>query len=290
MKTKRLIVNPIFGLERLNTATDVRHKRRALSAEEVAKLIESARASGKRIQGFSSEARGRIYLLPYMTGLRKKELASLSPRSFALDTTPPTTNGTTETSGTSTSHTTTHSNNTSDTVGTSSQESESESNGKSSAENETSSKTRTESIEIRGEATIEPHEFRQFPDLASTGRCKGIYGAPTLPMWQVELDANTLRPQYEFPERCREERSKRTPEEDERVSRSVAWDQIDMARLQMDVIPNVPEAPELPRTPKLLTQQDISKPQPTTEASPEGPRDRRGRESCRTYHGSMEGN
>jgi integrase len=88
--TKRLIANPIVGLERLNTATDVRHKRRALSAEEVAKLIESARASGKRIQGFSSEARARIYLLSYMTGLRKKELASLSPRSFALDATPPT--------------------------------------------------------------------------------------------------------------------------------------------------------------------------------------------------------
>lgn len=88
--TKRLIANPIVGLERLNTAVDVRHQRRALTADEVWKLIESARTSLKLVQRYPGKQRARIYLLAYMTGLRKKELASLSPRSFALDATPPT--------------------------------------------------------------------------------------------------------------------------------------------------------------------------------------------------------
>lgn len=88
--TKRLIANPILGLERLNTEVDVRHARRALTADEVARLVDSARTSHKRIQGFSGEMRARIYLMSYMTGLRKKELASLSPRSFALDAEQPT--------------------------------------------------------------------------------------------------------------------------------------------------------------------------------------------------------
>ncbi|MGD9721456.1 MAG: tyrosine-type recombinase/integrase [Pirellulales bacterium] len=88
--TKRLIANPILGLERLNTAVDVRHARRALSGDEVAKLVESARTSGEVIQRFNGEQRSRIYLLSYMTGLRKKELASLTPRSFDLDAATPT--------------------------------------------------------------------------------------------------------------------------------------------------------------------------------------------------------
>jgi integrase len=88
--TKRLIANPILGLERLNTAVDVRHPRRALSGDEVAKLVESARTSGVAIQRFNGEQRSRIYLMSYMTGLRKKELASVTPRSFDLEASPPT--------------------------------------------------------------------------------------------------------------------------------------------------------------------------------------------------------
>ena len=87
--TKRLFSNPLLGLERLNTAVDVRHARRALTADEVSKLVESARGSGLSIQRFTGEQRARIYLLSYMTGLRKKELASLTPRSFALAAKPP---------------------------------------------------------------------------------------------------------------------------------------------------------------------------------------------------------
>jgi len=88
--TKRLTVNPLSGIERLNTAVDVRHARRALTADEAAKLIDSARTSGVRIQGYSGEQRARIYLTSFLTGLRRNELGSLTRRSFALDVPQPT--------------------------------------------------------------------------------------------------------------------------------------------------------------------------------------------------------
>ncbi len=87
---KRLAANPLAGMKRLNTEVDVRHPRRALSAEEFAKLVESARTSGESIQCFDGEQRARIYTLSYMTGLRRKEIASLTPSSFNLKTTPAT--------------------------------------------------------------------------------------------------------------------------------------------------------------------------------------------------------
>lgn len=88
--TKRLISNPLSGLERLNAEIDVRRKRRALTAGEVAALIAAARRSKVRVERQSGEQRARIYTLSYMTGLRRKEMASLTPRSFDLDGTPAT--------------------------------------------------------------------------------------------------------------------------------------------------------------------------------------------------------
>ncbi len=88
--TKRLPSNPVIGLERLNTATDIRHKRRALTPEEIGKLVESARNSQVSIQEYTGEERARIYTISYMTGLRRAEIASLTPRSFKLDIEVPT--------------------------------------------------------------------------------------------------------------------------------------------------------------------------------------------------------
>lgn len=53
-------------------------------------LVQSARDSGIEIQCFDGETRARIYLISYLTGLRKSEIASLTPNSFALDHNPPT--------------------------------------------------------------------------------------------------------------------------------------------------------------------------------------------------------
>jgi len=90
VSTKRSAFNPTVGMERQNTAVDVRHQRRALKSSEFASLVQSARGSGEDIQCFSGEERARIYLISYLTGLRRKEIGSLTPRSFSLDSSPAT--------------------------------------------------------------------------------------------------------------------------------------------------------------------------------------------------------
>lgn len=90
VETGRLAANPVARIQPLNAEVDVRHKRRALSAEDFAALVRSARDSDEEIQCFAGEERARIYILSYMTGLRRKEIASLTPRSFNLDDAIPT--------------------------------------------------------------------------------------------------------------------------------------------------------------------------------------------------------
>ena len=82
--------NPISGMERLNTEVDVRHPRRALTQDEFRQLVDSALLSGVDIQCFDGFNRAKIYLISYFTGLRRKEIGSLTPASFDLETTPPT--------------------------------------------------------------------------------------------------------------------------------------------------------------------------------------------------------
>lgn len=78
-----------FSKENIYFRTDVRHQRRALLPDEFCRLVASARSSDKSIQCYDGETRARIYILSYMTGLRRKEIASLTPRNFRLDTDPP---------------------------------------------------------------------------------------------------------------------------------------------------------------------------------------------------------
>jgi len=88
--TKRLPSNPLAGIESLNAETDIRHQRRALSTEEVSRLVRAARDSGVEVQGYPDELRARVYLMSFLTGLRRLGLGSLTPDSFRLDATQPT--------------------------------------------------------------------------------------------------------------------------------------------------------------------------------------------------------
>ena len=88
--TKRCLSNPFGGIPRLNTAVDVRRQRRALTPQETIKLVSSARASQKKIQTYDGETRARIYVFSFMTGLRRKELGSLTPESFDFSSDPAT--------------------------------------------------------------------------------------------------------------------------------------------------------------------------------------------------------
>jgi integrase len=83
--TNRLAANPLVALVRLNSEVDVRHKRRALTVDEVSKLIESAQNSGKPVQGYDGTLRGRAYAFSYLTGLRRREMGLLTPSDFDLD-------------------------------------------------------------------------------------------------------------------------------------------------------------------------------------------------------------
>ena len=63
---------------------------RALITEEFAKLLKAARTSKETIQCCDGVTRGMIYTLSFMTGLRRGEIASLTPNSFKLECTPAT--------------------------------------------------------------------------------------------------------------------------------------------------------------------------------------------------------
>ena len=89
IRTKRLAANPMAGARKLNNELDVRKKRRALTGDEFAMLLKSARESPKSIQCYDGETRARIYTISVLTGLRRKEVAALSLSSFDLESEPP---------------------------------------------------------------------------------------------------------------------------------------------------------------------------------------------------------
>ena len=90
VRDRRLTQSPLSHLQRLNTETDVRRKRRVLTPDELERLIAAAAASKKRLGRMRGDDRAKVYRLAAFTGLRAQEIASLTPRSFALDGSPPT--------------------------------------------------------------------------------------------------------------------------------------------------------------------------------------------------------
>lgn len=77
-------------LSRLNAETDIRRKRRDLSADGAVRLLEAALISDRDFRDLTAEDRYFLYAVAFQTGLRASELASLTKTSFALNADPPT--------------------------------------------------------------------------------------------------------------------------------------------------------------------------------------------------------
>ncbi|MHC4867775.1 MAG: tyrosine-type recombinase/integrase [Planctomycetota bacterium] len=86
---RRMADNPLAYLSGLNAKIDRRHDRRALSAEELTRLIDTTDKS-RTHHKMTGRERALLYLLVANTGLRAGEAASLTWRSFDLDNPAPT--------------------------------------------------------------------------------------------------------------------------------------------------------------------------------------------------------
>src|SRR5262249_56201658 len=76
--------NPFAGIEPGNEATDRRHDRRELEADELRDLLRTTRASTRSFRGLDGEARFHLYALACGTGFRAGGLAALTPECFDL--------------------------------------------------------------------------------------------------------------------------------------------------------------------------------------------------------------
>lgn len=89
VRDRRTGSNPLEHLQGGNVRTDRRHDRRELSAEELAYLLAVTR-TGPTVRGLTGADREMLYRVALGTGLRAKELHSLTPASLALADDPPT--------------------------------------------------------------------------------------------------------------------------------------------------------------------------------------------------------
>ena len=90
VKDRRSPDNPFAHLSRLNARVDVRHERRALSNDELSRLISTTEQSGEIFRGLDGTTRAMLYRVATMTGLRAAELTSLTSASFDLTADMPT--------------------------------------------------------------------------------------------------------------------------------------------------------------------------------------------------------
>ena len=90
VETERIQRNPILGVKAVNSDVAIRHKRRALTPDEFAKLVRAAEQSTEEIQCFDGKTRAIIYWTTYATGLRRNEIGSLTPESYNLKSNPAT--------------------------------------------------------------------------------------------------------------------------------------------------------------------------------------------------------
>ena len=84
VKDRRATDSPIAHLDGLNVRTDRRHDRRALTVEEVQRLLTTTTSGDVRV-GITGYERSMLYRVAVETGLRAGELRSLMRASFDLE-------------------------------------------------------------------------------------------------------------------------------------------------------------------------------------------------------------
>jgi integrase len=89
VKDRRATENPVSHLDGLNVKTDRRRDRRALTVDELVKMLDTAQQGSDR-HGMTGPERETLYRLAVETGLRAGELRSLTRASFDLDADPTT--------------------------------------------------------------------------------------------------------------------------------------------------------------------------------------------------------
>ena len=85
VKAKRIGSNPLETLALVDAAVDVRRARRELTADELHRLFNAARASTRTFRGLTGTDRYFLYLMAAGTGFRANALANLTPADFDLD-------------------------------------------------------------------------------------------------------------------------------------------------------------------------------------------------------------
>jgi integrase len=88
-KDKRSREHHLADLATSSPEGDRRYVRRQLTPEEAARLIQAAEA-GPIVLGMTGADRAALYAVALATGLRARELRTLTPERFALDADPPT--------------------------------------------------------------------------------------------------------------------------------------------------------------------------------------------------------
>ena len=89
VENKRAVENPLQALKPVNVQTDQRIRRRALTTEEIQRLLAAA-LKGEPVYGVSGPGRAVVYQLALESGLRLSELKSLERRHFDFERNPPT--------------------------------------------------------------------------------------------------------------------------------------------------------------------------------------------------------
>jgi integrase len=88
IKRERIHRDPTATFTPLNVDEDRRLERRALTDLEAAKLIKTTLASDQVYRHLTGQERAHMYMLCQRTGLRRKELRSLTPSSFDFSESP----------------------------------------------------------------------------------------------------------------------------------------------------------------------------------------------------------